>query len=35
MNALLDTGFLLAVIDKDDGLHEACATALQNEMRLL
>jgi hypothetical protein len=31
MNALLDTGFLLAVIDKDDGLHEACATALQNE----
>ena len=31
MNALLDTGFLLAVIDKDDGLHETCASALQNE----
>lgn len=32
MSALLDTGFLLAVIDKDDGLHETCATALQNEI---
>jgi uncharacterized protein len=31
MKALLDTGFLLAVIDRDDNLHEACVTALQNE----
>ncbi|GAB4580887.1 MAG: hypothetical protein Fur0022_36310 [Anaerolineales bacterium] len=31
MTALLDTGFLLAVLDGDDDLHEACAIALQNE----
>ncbi len=31
MTALLDTGFLLAVLDGDDDLHEACAHALQNE----
>ena len=31
MTVLLDTGFLLAVLDGDDDLHEACAHALQNE----
>jgi predicted nucleic acid-binding protein len=31
MAALLDTGFLLAVIDADDNLHTACAAALQLE----
>lgn len=31
MPALLDTGFLLAVIDADDSLHEACTTALESE----
>lgn len=31
MTALLDTGFLLAVIDEDDSLHHACAAALQME----
>lgn len=31
MAALLDTGFLLAVIDADDNLHEACAAALESE----
>ncbi len=35
MTALLDTGFLLAVIDEDDGLHEACTEALQNELNPL
>ncbi|GIK58636.1 MAG: PIN domain-containing protein [Chloroflexi bacterium] len=29
MNALLDTGFLLAVLDADDKLHPACVKALQ------
>lgn len=32
MNALLDTGFLLAVLDEDDSLHESCAAALQKEI---
>jgi len=31
MPALLDTGFLLAVIDADDSLHSACTTALEAE----
>jgi predicted nucleic acid-binding protein len=31
MTALLDTGFLLAVISPDDRLHRACADALDNE----
>jgi predicted nucleic acid-binding protein len=31
VTALLDTGFLLAVLDGDDDLHEACTNALQNE----
>jgi predicted nucleic acid-binding protein len=31
MAALLDTGFLLAVIDADDSLHAACAAALESE----
>jgi predicted nucleic acid-binding protein len=31
MAALLDTGFLLAVIDADDNLHTACAAALKLE----
>jgi predicted nucleic acid-binding protein len=31
MTALLDTGFLLAVIDADDNLHAACTTALETE----
>jgi uncharacterized protein len=31
MSALLDTGFLLAVIDADDDLHAACVTALESE----
>ncbi len=31
MAALLDTGFLLAVIDADDNLHSACAQALESE----
>jgi len=31
MAALLDTGFLLAVIDADDNLHAACAAALESE----
>ncbi|MBS1812389.1 MAG: PIN domain-containing protein [Acidobacteria bacterium] len=32
MNSLLDTGFLLAVLDEDDSLHESCAAALQEEI---
>ena len=32
MTALLDTGFLLAVIDADDDLHEACVAAFQAEV---
>ena len=35
MSALLDTGFLLAVIDADDDLHEPCATALRFEVNPL
>lgn len=31
MAALLDTGFVLAVIDADDNLHAACAAALKSE----
>ncbi len=31
MPALLDTGFLLAVIDADDNFHPACAAALEAE----
>jgi predicted nucleic acid-binding protein len=31
MPALLDTGFLLAVIDADDNLHSACTAALEAE----
>jgi predicted nucleic acid-binding protein len=31
MTALLDTGFLLAVLDADDDLHSACAQALSAE----
>src|SRR5437879_8793675 len=31
MAALLDTGFMLAVIDADDNLHAACVAALELE----
>lgn len=31
MTALLDTGFLLAVLDADDEFHESCAAALLDE----
>lgn len=31
MTALLDTGFLLAVLDADDDLHPACVQALSAE----
>jgi hypothetical protein len=31
VTALLDTGFLLAVLDADDELHEACVAALEAE----
>ena len=31
MAVLLDTGFLLAVIDADDSLHAACAEAIAAE----
>jgi uncharacterized protein len=31
MTALLDTGFLLAVIDADDNLHATCTAALETE----
>ena len=31
MAALLDTGFLLAVIDADDNLHTGCVAALESE----
>jgi predicted nucleic acid-binding protein len=35
MTALLDTGFLLAVLDADDGLHTSCVTALLAEAQPL
>jgi predicted nucleic acid-binding protein len=35
MSALLDTGFLLAVLDADDDLHPACTTALLAESQPL
>jgi hypothetical protein len=31
MTALLDTGFLLAVLDADDELHDICVLALTEE----
>ena len=31
MKSLLDTGFLLAVLDADDELHKSCVTALLTE----
>lgn len=31
MTALLDTGFVLAVLDADDDLHPVCTAALLNE----
>ena len=31
MTALLDTGFLLAVLDADDELHPVCTAALFGE----
>jgi uncharacterized protein len=35
MTALLDTGFLLAVMDADDDLHEPCLTIFQQQPNLL
>lgn len=35
MAALLDTGFLLAVLDADDRKHSECVTALLNEVEPL
>jgi len=35
MSALADTGFLLAVLDVDDALHEKCAKALLAESQPL
>jgi predicted nucleic acid-binding protein len=35
MTALLDTGFLLAVLDADDQLHPSCTAALLSEPRPL
>ena len=35
MTALLDTGFLLAVLDADDELHPSCVQALQTEREVL
>ena len=35
MTALLDTGFLLAVLDADDELHESCVAALLAESQPL
>ncbi len=35
MTALLDTGFLLAVLDSDDEFHQACTAALLNELEPL
>lgn len=31
MSGLLDTGFLLAVLDADDKMHESCSEALLTE----
>ena len=31
MSGLLDTGFLLAVLDADDEMHESCSEALLAE----
>jgi predicted nucleic acid-binding protein len=31
MTALLDTGFLLAVLDADDEFHQICTEVLQSE----
>jgi predicted nucleic acid-binding protein len=31
MTVLLDTAFLLAVIDADDNLHAACVAALESK----
>jgi predicted nucleic acid-binding protein len=31
MTALIDTGFLLAVLDADDELHDICTLALEEE----
>lgn len=33
MAALLDTGFLLAVLDADDDMHEVCVIAFSEEQR--
>jgi uncharacterized protein len=35
MSALIDTGFLLAVLDADDQLHDHCVAALVREQRPL
>lgn len=35
MTALLDTGFLLAVLDADDEFHQACTAALVSERQPL
>ena len=35
MNSLIDTGFLLAVLDKKDQLHSDCVKALESEFSSL
>ena len=35
MTALLDTGFMLAVLDADDEFHQICTEALQSESQPL
>ena len=35
MNSLIDTGFLLAVLDKKDHLHSDCVKALESEFSSL
>lgn len=35
MTALLDTGFMLAVLDADDEFHQICTEALQSEIQPL